>query len=461
MGLRLPQVQEDQPAIAKEYVHADLGDRRLNNRLVEIGVALSASPESSFPEVFGEDAAQEAFYRLIRNPRVTLDGVLKAHIEATTLRMADVPLVLVLHDSSEFVFKGEHRDGLTELRRGTYGFNGHFSLAVSADGRRHPFGTVAASIVDDAKSDRDRWLRQVIEVEERVGGRTECVHVMDREADVYPLFAVASNLKVRFVVRARHDRLLAEVNEQERTLMEQLERAEDVVEREVAVSERLPSKRTSMPDEMRARPPRNARIARLAVRACTVTLPRPPRQDKSLPETVTVNIVHVRELNAPVGLQPVDWVLATTEPISTREEILAVVDAYRSRWAIEDFFKALKTGCAYESRQLDSYSTLTVALGLFIPLAWQLLLLRSYGRMETMRARAVMDDRRLKILAAMARKRRRPLPPNPSARDVMLAVAGLGGHIKQNGDPGWQVLWRGYKKLIAAEENYLLFQEEM
>jgi hypothetical protein len=443
--------------IANEFQAAGLGDRRLDARLAEVGVALAQSPDASFPEVFGEDASQEAFYRLLRNPRLSLEKVLVPHMEATVLRMAELPLTLVLHDSSEFVFKGEQREGLFELRRGTYGFNGHLSLAVTADGRRHPLGTVAASVLDDAKSHRDRWIAQVVQVEERVGGRTQCIHVMDREADVYSLFAVAANLGIRFVVRARHDRLLAEVDEQERTLLEQLEHAEDVAEREVAISERRASKRTAMPDERKARPPRNSRIARLRFRACTVTLPRPQRQDKSLPKELKLNVVQVREVDAPKGVAPVEWLLATTEPIATREQILAIVDAYRARWTIEEFFKALKTGCAYESRQLESYGTLSVALGIFLPLAWHLLLLRSYGHLDSVGARAVMDDRRLKVLAAMAKKRNRPLPPNPTARDVMLAVAALGGHIKQNGDPGWQVLWRGYKRLLETEEALILY----
>jgi len=42
------------------------------------------------------------------------------------------------------------------------------------------------------------------------------------------------------------------------------------------------------------------------------------------------------------------WSLITTEPIDIRAQIEFNVDAYRIRCGIEDFFKALKTGCQFE-----------------------------------------------------------------------------------------------------------------
>ncbi len=236
--------------------------------------------------------------------------------------------------------------------------------------------------------------------------------------------------------------------------------AGDVAEREVAISERKATKKTAMPDERKARLPRNSRIAKLRFRAVTVTIPRPQRQDKSLPETLKLNVVHVREIDAPAGTPPVDWMLATTEPVETREQILAVVDAYRSRWLIEEYFKVLKSGCAYESRQLESYATLTAALGLFLPIAWNLLLIRSYARVSGVPATAVMDEQRLALLRKLCAKIRRPVPENPTARDVMLGVAALGGHIARNGDPGWQVLWRGYRDLLFAEEVIMTHEDK-
>ena len=68
--------------------------------------------------------------------------------------------------------------------------------------------------------------------------------------------------------------------------------------------------------------------------------------------------------------------LLTSETITTADDALRVVDWYRARWVIEEFFKALKTGCAIEKRQLETFAALSNAVAFFGPMAWQLLLLR-------------------------------------------------------------------------------------
>jgi len=129
----------------------------------------------------------------------------------------------------------------------------------------------------------------------------------------------------------------------------------------------------------------------------------------------------------------------------TPAEICQVVDWYRSRWVIEEYFKALKTGCAYEKRQLETFHALRNALALFAPMAWQLLLLRTEARHRPESpAAVVLSDEQITVLGAVVKK---PLPPNPTARHVMLAVAALGGHLPRNGDPGWLILARGLEKL--------------
>lgn len=60
---------------------------------------------------------------------------------------------------------------------------------------------------------------------------------------------------------------------------------------------------------------------------------------KKFPEKVEVNAVYVYETNPPEGEKPVEWILFTTEPIHTAEDVLRVVDLYRTRWMIEEFFK--------------------------------------------------------------------------------------------------------------------------
>ena len=160
-------------------------------------------------------------------------------------------------------------------------------------------------------------------------------------------------------------------------------------------------------------------------------------------------MIHVFEGRPPRGEPAVEWFLLTNLPVDTAEAIAFAVDCYRGRWVVEEFFKALKTGCQYERRQLESAESLLNALAIFAPVAWRLLLLRHLARSDQRApASATLTPTQLEVLRAIAK---RPLPARPSARDAMRAVATLGGHITSNGDPGWLVLGRGMHDLLLLE----------
>ena len=86
--------------------------------------------------------------------------------------------------------------------------------------------------------------------------------------------------------------------------------------------------------------------------------------------------------------------------------------------------------------------------------AHHLLVLRYLGRhCGDLPAEAVVTDTQLSVLEATKPKF---LSSSPTAQEAMMAVAGLGGHIKSNGDPGWQVLGRGYERLLEYEHGFAL-----
>ena len=176
-----------------------------------------------------------------------------------------------------------------------------------------------------------------------------------------------------------------------------------------------------------------------------------------MPPSLKVNVVTVTERGCPDGVEPVSWFLVTTEPIKTRAQIEFIVDAYRTRWVVEEFFKALKTGCQFERRQLETAHSLLNALAILAPVAWRLLLLRHLARAKPKApASAALTEKQLEVLRAVARK---PLPPRANARDAMLAVAALGGHLKSNGDPGWLVIGRGLHDLLLLELGWRAREE--
>jgi hypothetical protein len=459
-------------SIAHEFAGADLGDLRLTKRLVAVAEAIHEHPDRPFPALLETSAELEGFYRFLSNDNVTAEAVLQPHIDATVERAARHSSVVVAHDTSEFRFEGQVREGLGRLGSKGQGFLAHFGLLISADGRREPLGVAGLKVwtrqqptasqllkakkISNAASRRmrresARWAELVEQVEETVDGSVSLIHVMDSEADDYTLMSQLVGKGRRFVIRLCYDRCLAQeaANGAEK-LKRLLEKEQGLCTRTVKLSRRG---RRPLGGQKRLQP-RSERTATLAFGSHHASLRRPELAENDLPQKLEVNIVHVWEVDPPPEAEAVEWILATTEPVETAEQLLAVIDAYRARWVIEEYFKALKTGCAYETRQLESQTTLLNALAILIPVAWNLLRLRLWARDESEQAaETVLTPTQLEVLRRASTLK---LSAAPTIREALLAVAQLGGHIRNNGWPGWQVLGRGYTKLLTLELGFLL-----
>jgi hypothetical protein len=453
---------EQGPGVAGEFSEVRLGDERLDRRLSVIAAKLEARPDAGFPQAMGDDAATEAFYRFISNERVTWDRLLDGHLVRTHRRAAAYSRIYAVHDSSLFQFEGDClREGLFRTAKGKCGFLGHACIAVAADGSRRPLGMLgmipvvrpAHGAPEDGPgkvydNEAHRWHDLVVIVDDEVPPEVELVHVMDREGDAYEMFDMFDMLGAHFVVRLTHDRRVLTPEGYQR-LSELLPDAVTKLERSVPLSRR--SNRGRPPATRKTHPGRDERIAHLEVRVLQTAFVQPDGADAHAKQ-LTVNVVHVVEPNPPAGEEPVSWLLATTLPIDTEQEVAEVVDAYRARWLIEEFFKALKTGCAYEKRQLESFDTLLVAFSLLAPVAWRLLALRWMSRHEPERpATDLFTETEIALLVHLDNKRRKRLPANPTVQQAMFAIARLGGFLQSNKNPGWQVLGRG---LIRFNDLY-------
>jgi hypothetical protein len=459
--------------LVEEMRSGDLGDQRLNDRRDRVIAALEQSPDAAFPEACATDADVEALYRFLRNPRVSLDALIEPHVQATQTRCAALGEVLVIHDTTDMVFTGESaRDGLLPLSKRRHGFWLHAALAVSADGLRAPLGLLSmipfvrkvrapgtpkpATLTrwaDPTKESRC-WGDGVAAVRARLGATVPAIHVMDRAGDSYELFADLLAHDDRFVVRLNHDRHV-ETDDGAGTLRTVVPR-EALGERQVTLAPRYTGHR---PQQARKKhPARQGRVATLRFAARQLAVQRPQGWPRTLPPSVRVNVVYVWEVDAPAGEEPVEWRLITREPIETLTAVLRIVDIYRTRWLIEEFFKALKTGCAYEKRQLESLQTLLVALALLAPVAWQLLLLRHLAHTTPdSPATAVLTVRQVDVLRASSVGTR--LGRRPTVAEALHAIASLGGHLRQNGSPGWLVLGRGLQKLVLMESGWIAAEQ--
>ncbi|MFH0902780.1 MAG: IS4 family transposase [Pseudomonadota bacterium] len=443
-----------------EYADIDLGHRARENRARKILEVLRQHPDKGFPKAFG-DRECDRFYEFLSNDDVTAEQLLEPHVRRSTLRSMAAEEVLIVHDSSEFEWKRtDPIDGMTNSGQGASGFLGHFSIAVSPD-CRICYGVLNLETIvrekrtnpkvpwriryDDPEKESLRWWRGIQESEGRLPETVSMIHIMDRDGDIFEQIALMVERGQRLVVRMRKDRLVCSGTDEHLTILGALREVPALACREVNLSAR----KKPLPAAARRFPERERRNATLALAACSVAIRRPGGLDKTLPKSVPLNVVRVWEPEPPPGLEPVEWILLTTEPIDTVEAVLKVVDYSRSRWLIEEFFKALKTGCLVERRQLESAEAIAKTLALFVPIACELLALRALARLAPdAPAEDFVSEEKIQVLRAISKRK---LPEKLSIQAFYMAVAALAGHLKRNGEPGWKLLGEGYRELLKAQ----------
>lgn len=458
--------------LSTEFSNSRLGDERLKKRLMCIVDAAEKAPSASLPVQAGSSAALEGTYRFIENDRVSSEAVLDAHVQCTVERARTHPYVYVVHDTTKFKFGGEkHREGLGWLHsHNSQGFLSHFSICVSPTGE--PLGTLGLyawhrqgkfkghrrqqESQSDPERESMRWIDSSLLAGELLFNKTEAIHLMDREGDSYELFAFLLENAQRFVIRLSHDRR-REPGRAAPTipkLFETLSNSSFYFDREVILSARGKNRSGAL---KRSFPPRASRQAHLEVRATSQDVFIGNGAPTHLPPSLRLNFVEVRESRPPADEEPIVWRLVTTEPIDTKEQVAAIVDAYRQRWIIEEFFKALKTGCRYQEHQLGSSHTLLILLAIETAVAWRMLLVRWMAQNEPdAPGEKILNSTQLMLLTELAKEKKRKIPMEMTASYVLYEIAALGGHIKNNGPPGWLVLRRGFDELLSIERGWTL-----
>jgi hypothetical protein len=444
-----------------EFEAAELGDARRTRRLIQLATALSDQPGASLPDACADPASLKAAYRFFDNDAVGPEPILASHVRATGRRLAAVPLVLAVNDTTLLDWTQHPATaGLGPLATKRHqGLLAHSTLAFTPD--RVPLGLLGQAVWarDPAtygrapdRPDRPieakesvKWLHSLAAVNAAAAAcpGTRFVQVGDAEADVYDLFLAERAATVDLLVRAGQDRRVAAA---ERYLWTALRQAPVASRVEVA----LPRQGE-----------RPARRVTLAVRWRAVTL-RPPRKraGEQLPP-VPLWAVLATELAPPAGEQPIAWLLLTTAPVATAAEAEERLGWYACRWGIEVWHKILKSGCRIEARQLATADRLERCLTVYSVIAWRVL-------WAVVLARAAPDLPCTALLEAdewqalWCAIHRDPQPPRqpPPLREAVRWIGRLGGHPgrTRDGEPGVTVLWKGLQHLADLATMYRIMK---
>lgn len=467
------------PWVVEEMESADLNDKRLNERLEEILSALGERPTASIPAACGGRAEMVAAYRFFDNDKVTFERVLAAHCQRTRERVAAQGVVLLVQDTTELDFTRPEQpmegagflDG--SARRGAFL---HPLVAFTPEGT--PLGTCWAKVwtreepEDESREEYEqrrkrrpleekesqRWLEGLQQAREVAQGApsTQCICLADSEADIFELFAEPRGQRpLEWIVRACQDRAVvadeetppAESSAQTAShLRAAVETGPVLFRQEIHVRGR----RTEYGCHRGQRKqPRESRTAQVEVRAATVVVRGPQRPGGKLPD-VTLNVVQVREAAPPKGDVPVEWLLLTTLPIGTAEEVREVVGYYTVRFLIEVLFHVLKSGCRVEERRFEHIQRMLPCAAVYLIVAWRTLMLCRLGRScPDLDCEAVFDPAEWKSVW-MAVKRQ-PLPRRPPPLGQLLPlIAQLGGYVNypsRKDPPGPQTVWLGLQRM--------------
>jgi hypothetical protein len=466
---------DDEDWINRETADNSFQDARLRRRFRMLLERLWSGVGQTIPFACQDWANTKGAYRFLSNERVSEQDILGGHFQASgeRFRATEGP-ILVLQDTTTFSYQRERPEligytGKTSIQRGRHGLQQpltqcgilmHSSLAVTAEGL--PLGLTAIKFwtrtqfkgctalkrkvnptrMPIEEKESYRWLENLRQSTALLGEPERCVHIGDRESDIYELFCEAHDLGTHFLVRTCVDRL---AGDGEHTI------ADEMAEAKVKGLHRVELRDSKgRPDE-----------AFLEIRYRRITVLPPLYKQRRYPE-LRLTVIHAQERTAPAGRPPIEWKLITDLSVKSRAEAIEKLDWYAMRWKIETFHKILKSGCKAEESKLRTADRLANLISVFCILSWRIFWLTMLNRCAAHApAQLAVTQTEIELLDRVVKDTPRTAQAPPLLRSL-IKLAQLGGYLARASDPppGNTVMWRGMRRLIDIQLGYELAQDE-
>ncbi len=457
----------------KENAACNFRDERLKKRFQLLLEQFWTNMGQTIPFACQDWANTKAAYRFFANDKVSEQDILGGHFQATGERFADSDgPILILQDTTTFSYQREHpeRIGFTG-KSGTRKVDGrnrpltqcgilmHSSLAITTEGV--PLGLAAIKFwtrrkfkgcnalkkkinptrVPIEEKESYRWLENLKQSTALFSDPQRCVHIGDRESDIYELFCTAQDVGTHFLVRTCVDRLAGDgahtvADEMDEVRLKGLHRVQTSDQKGNVVDVVL---------EIRYR-----RIKVL-----------PPIGKQSRYPALSLTVIHARERGAPANRKPIEWKLITDLSVTSRREAIEKLDWYALRWKIETFHKILKSGCRAEESRLRTADRLANLISVFCIISWRLFWLTMINRTcPDAKPTVALTNVEIELLNCLVKdsKRARKLPP---LSRYLEKIAQLGGYLARANDspPGNIVMWRGMRRLADMQFGFNLASE--
>jgi hypothetical protein len=449
--------------IDRELAGSKFRDERLGQRLRKIVAQLDGAMGEPIPLACVDWANTKAAYRFLSNEDVSEGEILAGHFASTgdRIRAAGGP-ILVLQDTTEFVYKRarpeeigsltyapnkRNRDRLLTLHT-VCGLLMHSSLAITTEGL--PLGLVAIKFWTRSKfkgttalkrrinptrvpiegKESMRWLANMQQSSELIGDPARCIHIGDRESDIYEFFCAAHELGTNFLVRACVDRL---AGEGDHTITDEM--AEVTVQAHHTVEIRTKSGEVEQ--------------AKVEIRYKRICVLPPVGKQRRYP-ALMLTVIHAEERKHPPHRAPVVWKLITNLEVNSAEEAIEKLNWYALRWKIEVFHHILKSGCKAEDAKLRTAERLVNLIAIFCLLSWRIFWTTMMNRTAPQAPpQLAFTTGEITILDLVVKDRENQESSKRTLSYYSMKVARLGGYLARAHDPppGNKIMWRGWSRL--------------
>ena len=443
-------------------------DARLSRRFQKLVRQLESRLGQSIPLACQDWTNTKAAYRFLSNPRVNEGPILAGHFQATRDRFTatDGP-ILILHDTTEFTYYRESAKGLGVLHKGfrswgqqhylVRGILMHSSLAVTTAGL--PLGMTAIKFWSRSKfkgtnalkrsvnptrapiqeKESIRWLENLKHSSDLLGDAERCVHIGDRESDIYELYCAAKQSGTKFLLRTCVDRL---AGDGQHTIVAAMK---DTKVKATYCVEVRDVKGTTTEATV------EVRYKRLQVRP-------PIGKEKKYP-CLTLTVIHAQERTKPKGREKIDWKLITNLPVRCRKDALEKLSWYAMRWKIETFHKILKSGCRAEASKLRAAERIVNLIAVSCILSWRIFWMTMMNRLAPTASPALaLTSVETRLLDLLIKDRTSCRSRSATISSYLTKIARLGGYLARGKDPppGNAVMWRGMSRLTDIELGFVL-----
>jgi hypothetical protein len=457
-------------ALDKELAGCRFCDPRLGRRFQKLVGQLATRLGQTIPLACQDWTNTKAAYRFLSNGRVNEAAILAGHFQATRERFAatDGP-ILILHDTTEFSYTRESKqaigilyktcgrkdkDGRPRLHT-VCGILMHSSLAVTAEGL--PLGLAAIKFWTRSKfkgtnalkrkvnptrvpieaKESVRWLENLKQSTSLLEEPSRCIHIGDRESDIYELFCSAQESGTKFLVRTCVDRLAGDGRH---TIAAAMRRVKVKAIHEVKV--RDAKGKVSQ--------------ATVKIKYHRLRVYPPIGKQKEYPPLL-LTVIYAQESSTPRGREKIDWKLITNLPVRSRKDAVEKLAWYAMRWRIETFHKILKSGCRAEASKLRTAQRIVNLIAVFCVLSWRIFWMTMMNRVApTVSPLVALTNVETLLLDTL-------VPETPKRRKAVLTtylvkIARLGGYLARATDspPGNMVMWRGLSRLTDIELGFLM-----